>query len=47
MCEKFSTIQVGDVVGMIQPKISEFNGICLNLDSNGKVVTDETELETN
>ena len=44
MCEKFSTLQVGNVVGMIQPKTNDYNGICLNLDHNGKALTDEKEI---
>ena len=46
MCEKFSKLEEGDVVGMLQPKTSEYNGISLNFDHNGKTLTDEKEIQT-
>ena len=45
MCEKFSKLEEGDVVGMLQPKTSEYNGISLNFDHNGKTLTDEKEIQ--
>jgi hypothetical protein len=46
MCEKFSTLQVGDVVGMIQPKTNDFNGISLNFDHLGKALINEKEIQS-
>lgn len=44
MCEKFSTLQAGDVVGLIQAKTNEYNGICLNFDHLGKALINEKEI---